>query len=509
LEYLLALPLSIISFGLQVWPRLSNRYFGIDIWRHLTVAGHYREQRRGQAKPFNRYLIDLPSDYPPGLRVLLSFIPTSFLHRIQWLVAPIIDSVHNILLFVLAVAITGNIGAGLVAQAAYMLAPLVVMENSSLSTRPLASLLFTATMAANLAFHSSNVWAWIILSIPAAALLFLTHRMALQALFVTSIALSIILFNPYYVLVFVGGWTLALLVSRGAYWHVFRGHMAMLWWWRANIHNRYAHQIRGVPKASEQSGDAVFKIYQIVRRLPLLAVLAANPFISFAIVVTCSLAFNMGLIKTVIFETELNFLLIWALSLFVVGIAIRQLHAIEWLGEGERYGEYGAFPTAIITGVLITETTDELKWVGLGVFFVVALGAGLIPSVALQRRVIVGDSSRSLTPDLQTIMDALNNRQTEARLMTIPLSLADFALYFSSAKVLSTDSSFGHLQHYSDFFPVLRVPINVIFRRFDINLLLINESYVSLDELGLGSAPIEKRSGPFCLVNVDQQQVKN
>ena len=161
------------------------------------MAGHYREQRRGQAKPFNRYLIDLPSDYPPGLRVLLSLIPTSFLHRIQWLVAPIIDSVHNILLFVLAVAITGNIGAGLVAQAAYMLAPLVVMENSSLSTRPLASLLFTATMAANLAFHSSNVWAWIILSIPAAALLFLTHRMALQALFVTSIALSILLFTPY------------------------------------------------------------------------------------------------------------------------------------------------------------------------------------------------------------------------------------------------------------------------------------------------------------------------
>ena len=217
----------------------------------------------------------------------------------------------------------------------------------------------------------------------------------------------------------------------------------------------------------------------------------------------------MGLIKTVIFETELNFLLIWALSLFVVGIAIRQLHAIEWLGEGERYGEYGAFPTAIITGVLITETTDELKWVGLGVFVVVALGAGLIPSVALQRRVIVGDSSRSLTPDLQIIMDTLNNRQTEARLMTIPLSLADFALYFSSAKVLSTDSSFGHLQHYSDFFPVLRVPINVIFRRFAINLLLVNESYVSLDELGLGSAPIDNRSGPFCLVNVDQQQVKN
>tara|TARA_Y100000590_G_scaffold269154_1_gene302259 strand:- start:230 stop:883 length:654 start_codon:yes stop_codon:yes gene_type:complete len=217
----------------------------------------------------------------------------------------------------------------------------------------------------------------------------------------------------------------------------------------------------------------------------------------------------MGFINTVIFETELHFLVIWALSLFVVGIAIRQLHTIEWLGEGERYGEYGAFPTAIITGVLITETTGELRWVMLGIFVVVALGAGLIPSVALQRRVIVGDSSRSLTPDLQTIMSTLNNHQTEARLMTIPLSLADFALYFSSAKVLSTDSSFGHLQHYSDFFPVLQVPISVIFRRFDINLLLINESYVTLDELGLGSAPIEKRSGPFCLVNVNQPEVKN
>jgi hypothetical protein len=333
--------------------------------------------------------------------------------------------------------------------------------------------------------------------------------MALQALFVTSIALSVVLFTPYYILVFAGGWTVALLVSRGAYWHVFRGHMAMLWWWRSNIHNRYAHQIRGVPKSSDESSDAVFKIYQIVRRLPLLAVLAANPFIFFTIVIACDAALKLGVIETITYKAEMNFLVIWALGLFVIGIAIRQLRAIEWLGEGERYGEYGAFPTAVITGLLVTGITDNLTWVALGVFIVVALGGGLIPAVALQRRVIVGDSSRSMTPALQTIMDALNNYQAEARLMTIPLSLADFALYFSSAKVLSTDSSFGHLQHYSDFFPVLRVPIHVIFNRFGINLLLINESYVSLDELGLGSAAIEKRAGPFCLVSINQQQAEN
>jgi hypothetical protein len=119
---------------------------------------------------------------------------------------------------------------------------------------------------------------------------------------------------------------------------------------------------------------------------------------------------------------------------------------------------------------------------------------------------VADDVDRSVTPDLLRIMAELSSLDQRARLMTIPLGLADPALHFSNARVLSTDSSFGHLHHYDDFFPVLQVPITDIFDRWNIDHLLINENYVRLEELGLDESTVRLRSGNFCLLKVDSDK---
>ena len=500
--YLVGLAVSVASFFLQTWPRFGNRYFGIDTWRHLAIADYYRRKRRDPAATFDRYLIPEPSDYPPMLRWLLSLFPKRVLESSQWLVSPAFDFIHSFLAFVVAYSFTGNVWASLAAQAAYALAPIVVMANSSLTTRPLASLMFTALMLTNLAFTKSGDWIWFPASLIAGAMLFLTHRMSLQALTAATLVLSFFFLTPFYILAFLGSWVLAIIVSRGFYWQVFKGHLAMLNWWRRNIHNRFAHQVRGLPGKSEDSADPVFKIYQTVRKAPFLAVFSANAFVVFAIVAAINQALGFVIADSVTWQREFEFFLVVSLSLMFTGILVRQVKAVEFMGEGERYGEYGVFPTALVIAGLVS--TLDASWgpVLLVALILVAVLGGIAPSLFLQYRVVARDVDRSVTPALLQIMAELDTLAQPARLMTVPLALADPALHFSTARVLSTDSSFGHLHHYDDFFPVLRVPIKTIIARWDIDHLLINENYVQLEELDLDETSVRLRSANFCLIKV-------
>ncbi len=497
-----ALPVAAASFLLQIWPRVGNRHFGVDTWRHLAIAEYYRRRRRGETQEFDQYIIEERSDYPPMLRVLLSLLPRAVVDRTQWLVSPIFDAAHSLLLFGAAYWLTGEIAAAMAAQAAYALAPLIVMENSNLSTRPLASLMFSSLMLPHLAFHTSGDWVWYPVSLAVGTALFLTHRMAVQALTAVTVVLSLWFLTPYYAAAFAGSWLAALVVSRGFYLRVFAGHVAMLRWWRRNIHNRYAHQVRGLPREASQSGDPVFRIYSLVRRAPFIAVVAANAFVVFPILVAIDRGFELGLFRPLDWDRQLEFVLVWALTLLTTGVVIRQVRQVEWLGEGERYGEYAAFPAALAVAAAITSIRLDLTWLPWLVLALIGAGGGLIPSLFLQRRVIANDTSRSLTPELRKVLEEIDRIEPRPNLMTFPLFLADFALYFTHARVWSTDSSFGHLRHYDAVWPVLQQPVPEILRRYDVDHALVNEDYVRLAELGLDSAPVRARAGNFVLVNV-------
>ncbi len=501
--YLIGLLVSAASLLLQTWPRFRNRLFGVDTWRHLAMADYYRRKRRDPTVVFDRYLLPEPSDYPPMLRWLLSFFPRRLLERSQWMVSPAFDFVHSFLVFVIAYSFTGSVWASVAAQAAYALAPIVVMANSSLTTRPLASLMFTGLMLTSLAFIATGTWAWFPASLATGTLLFLTHRMALQALVVVTIVLSVFFLTPYFILSAVGGWLLAITVSGGFYWRVFTGHLAMLNWWRRNIHNRFAHQVRGLPSKGQDSADPVFKIYQAIRKAPFVAVFSANAFVVFPIVAAINQALDFPFAGPVTWQHEFEFCLVLSLGLMVAGILIRQIPALEFIGEGERYGEYGVFPAALVIAGLLSSVDPAWEIALAAAVVVVALLGGLAPAIFIQCRVVAQDVDRSVTPELLRIMARLDSLEQPARLMTIPLALADAALQFSGSKVLSTDSSLGHLHHYDDFFPVLQVPITDIFDRWDIDHLLINTNYVQPSELGLDKTTVALQSGNFCLLRID------
>lgn len=299
------------------------------------------------------------------------------------------------------------------------------------------------------------------------------------------------------------GVVLAVFVSRGYYIKVLRGHFAMLDFWRRNISNRYAHQVRGKMEKGQNNPDIVFRIYQIVRNLPVLAVAAANPFVILALTVFVMRKkliphFDfMGIQEDLFFKIYL-----WSCAMTIIAVLVRQVKALEFVGEGERYLEYSAFPTAIVCSVMFLNGFNYgYKWLSAAAFLLMAAGS-LASALFIQNKVVAKDTHRSVRQGLKKIFDFLNKKQEEIRLITIPLYLADAAMYFTRAKVLSTDSSIAHVVNYPDFFPVLKKPIFEIACRYNINYLLINENYVKLSELKLAENRVVKRENSFCLIDV-------
>jgi hypothetical protein len=348
----------------------------------------------------------------------------------------------------------------------------------------------------------------LILAVALLTVLILTHRFALQALLALALSFTLFQRDWIYLAVLAASILLAGALTKGFYFKVLWGHIQMLNWWRLNIHNRYAHQVRGLMKKGEKSPDIVFRLYQFVLGLPPVAVLAAIPCVMFALLAVFWYYFGwvlsdfsrMGL-PGFLFES----IGLWALTLLVVGIFIRSFKFVEWAGEGERYMEFGAFPTAILTSLFVWNVYRAWPSAWVFVFFgAFILFSGLLPALFLQKKVILDSKDRSIGQDLRNCFDFVNSLpKGGVRMATIPLGLADSMMYFTHAAVFSTDSSLAHYNHYSDFFPVIRKPLNEIFQKYQVNTLFLNQNYARLDELPLQGAQELFKSGPYTLYRVN------
>ena len=98
--YLYGLVIPVLSFFLQVWPRLINRYFGVDTWRHLMVADYVRENRHLPESMKSRYILPAPFGYPPVIVILLAIFPKKIAEKFQFVFSPLFDSFSNYFIFV-------------------------------------------------------------------------------------------------------------------------------------------------------------------------------------------------------------------------------------------------------------------------------------------------------------------------------------------------------------------------------------------------------------------------
>jgi len=388
------------------------------------------------------------------------------------------------------------------AQIIYLSAPLTIMENSNLSTRSFASLLFSLTFIGILLFSIHGGWLLFIYCVAMVCILLLSHRMSVQTIFFTCIFFSIYELSITYIGIYLLGTLLAIIVSKGFYLKILKGHLAMLEYWRQNIEFRYAHEVRGLPKKGEKSDDMVFNLYQKVRSAPFIAVFAANPAIVLVFIFMVLRVINGPVIYDGMPQTLVGKFIPWAIFLLVVGIIIRSFKCVEHMGEGERYIEYAGLPIAAIGSLTVYYLYSINPILTVIAFVFLILFTELIPAFYIQQKVIINDKERSISKDLWEIFNYIDKIEGEVRLMCIPQLMNTSVMYFTKAKVLGTDNSIAHITDLADVLPVIKKPLNEIFKKYNINYLLLNKVYAKVDELKLDSKNVVKEDATFILLKV-------
>src|SRR3989344_8041942 len=98
--YILAfIIIPLFSFVLQSYPRIFNRYFGVDVWTRMIEADILRNNNHKVPlkKIKNGFLLEGYFNYPTVFPWFLSFFPKKTLFEIQGFIAPIFDVLQNIL----------------------------------------------------------------------------------------------------------------------------------------------------------------------------------------------------------------------------------------------------------------------------------------------------------------------------------------------------------------------------------------------------------------------------
>ncbi|GAB6037765.1 hypothetical protein JCM15519_23240 [Fundidesulfovibrio butyratiphilus] len=487
MDILLALGIALAGYCFQVWPRLINRYFGIDTWRFTLLAQYIRDNKKLPESLPHKYLVPGSVDNPPLLPWLCSLLPKDWLDRNQGLISPAFDVLSSLTVYAMGVAASGQAAGGHLAQIVYLLTPVVPLEASNLSLRTLGGLIFTWAMLGVLGYTAHPGVVTFVLAVAGVVLLSMTHRMAMQVLFFTLFWLAMVEGSIRPLLAFAVGLLVSIFATRGLYLRYLRGHLLMISFWMYNIQNRLAHQVRGNPTAQRKHTDFVRRIEYLIWKIPVAPFFAVNPWILyvFCAVFSVPAADNLWL----------SLFVKWSVILFFLGILFN-LPLLRFLGEGQRYLEFGTTAAAAAAGTMILKFAAQPSLPGIVHVLPCVIGVGCFALIVFfQVKLVVRNPDKSVTPALRAVIAHLNGRPHEVRLACLPHGLADAMAYFlNNGRVLLSDNSVG-VWELADWFPLITKPLREIADKYDLNAFLVSTTFVTPEEIDLPGFSVTMRQG--------------
>jgi hypothetical protein len=477
-DLIVALGISLAGFILQVWPRLINRYFGIDTWRFALLAQYIRDNKKLPESLPHKYIVPGSVDNPPLLPWLCSLVPKDWLDRNQGLISPAFDVLGSLTVYFMGLAASGQGAGGHYAQMAYLLTPVVPLEASNLSLRTLGSLIFTWAMLMVQAYVIHPSWWTFLVGMAGVVLLSMTHRMAMQVFFFTLFWMAMVTRDVNHLLVFAAGVLAATFATKGLYLRYLRGHMLMISFWMYNIKNRLAHQVRGNPTATRKHTDFVRRIEQLIWKVPVAPFLAVNPWILYSFCAVFSVLPQAT-------DPWMRTYVLWSVTLFFLGILFN-VPLLRFLGEGQRYLEFGTSAAAAVAGTMILRFQSEPGVGTVARHLPCAIGLGCLGLILFfQIKLVVKNPDKSITPALRELIAYLNARPRPVRLACLPHGLADAVTYFlDNGQVLLSDNSVG-VWELGDWFPLITKPLTGIAEKYGLNAFLVSTNFVKPEELDL------------------------
>lgn len=497
--YLYSVIIAFLGFLLQSFPRFFNRYFGVDVWTRLIETDLVRKNKHkipGEVK--NGFIIGGNFDYPPIFPFLLSFIPKKKLEKIEGFIAPFADSLQCLIIFFISYQITNNLIISLTSQLIYITIPLVALENSYLTARSLGYLNFTLAFYPMILYSVSPHPLYLLVSFFFTTLIFLTHRFAMQSLFFVVLFFSLIDKTFLYLLIFSIGLASAIILTKGYYLKVLQGHWCNIYFWIVNYKNRFVHQVTKL-SLSEGRRDFIGRIYYFLGKLSPITLLGLNIWLIPSFIFIYLNIKNPNLIynqNPIYYKFSL-----WIIFFYIIAIIILSIKRILAIGEGQRYLEMSTVPVSITSSILFFSLFPIYKNLSIFAFAGIFL-TSLVLIIYVQIKLIIKDKTRSKTSDMQKAFAFINRLPGKTRIICIPHQITTMTIYNTKAEVLVNANNLGLFRDMMDFYPVLKKSIKEIAKKFDLNYLLLRESYASLKELKISERKVIFRSGDIAVVDI-------
>lgn len=486
---LFSLPLAIIAFIYESYPRFLNRKFGVDIWTHLLYLKEYHRQKGIPRRIKNGFLVSGEYDYPPVFIFILSKFPFKLVEKYEFLFSPFFDAVHLMLIFFISYFLTNDMIIALLTQVLYVLTPIIILENSSATPRSLGYTLFTILFVSLFLFIENNNSALLIVAIVAGTLVFLSHRFTTQGFLFFASFFTVLDKNSIYLWIFGISFIVAIVVSRRFYFKVLRGHIGNLVFWYKNIDYRFAHQVKGNYK-EHRTQDFIFRLYNQFLKFPPFVLTITNPW-TLPVFYLFFFAFPI--------EPILQRFIWWVIASYALAITTIWVRHLRFLGEGQRYLELSAFPTAFLSAqILLNLIKSEVALFTLAYYTVIGVAA-LLTTVVIQKKGIIKDKLRTVTPSLKQIYFYLRSLRSKPRLLCIPHQITTSTIYHTDCPVF-VNADYANIETISDVYPYIKKPIPEIMRIHNLNMILLNKDYAKIVDLKLDSYRIIKEVDNFVLI---------
>jgi hypothetical protein len=506
--FLAGLALVALALYLRLKVFIGTRPGGVDTWYYLASAEALRRQKRLPISLPQYLLHDRHESYPAVFPLLLALLPEGWLRRYFWLVSPVIDALHLLLLYLLAFRLTDSVLAAATAGLIYAVTPQLISETRNLNGRAFASFLQTLAMLAVLRsaipsigptralLGDSNVVPTVA-ALLLVALLYNTHTSTTIAFLVSTATLSLVFAEPRYIVLGVLGLPIAIILSGGYYLRVVQNHLYALRFWVGNVRLTRAHQVEDSPVlgSPERKRPGPVGLYgaSLRARLALgLRVLGENPFI---------LAMLATPIPANVWAMHMYW---WAVAILAWAIATTFGGPLRILGPGFHYMKASVFPSAY---TLAAAVNQEGALSAVGVTLLVSLVASFGALAYFYRAMTVRrtEHTAQTPPDLAEAAGHLRTLPGKA-VLVLPNMYADFVAYHTGKAVVWGGHS-GDLTRLAEFFPVLRKPLAYFFDRYQVDYLLLDLAYVTPERLRVGGLVVLLRQfGSIALYQVRCRQ---
>lgn len=489
--YLISLIIPIFAFFLEAYPRVLNRKFGVDIWTHLLYLKEYKKQRRMPKNIKSGFLVSGDYDYPPIFILILSKFKLKWVEKYEFLFSPFFDSLFIIYIFSISFYITQNFYFSFLTQLIYVLTPIIILENSSATPRSLGYALFAILYTSLFLFLQNGQISFLLVAVACGTLIFLSHRFTAQGYLFFSLFFSLLEKTWLYIGVFILTFVLAIIFSKGFYLKVLRGHIGNLSFWFKNIKYRFYHQVKGSYKEHDTK-DFIFKVYNQFLRFPPFVLMITNPWTTVPLYLVLFYVTSDSLMKNFIFL---------AVFFYILALVTTWIPFLRFLGEGQRYLELSAFPTAFISSAFLIRNLDTDEGPFLTWFYIIVGLSSLLTIIVIQRKGIVKDKIRTITPDMEKMFSFMKKLTHKPRLLCIPHQITTNTIYHTDCPVF-VNANYTDIQKISDVYPYFKITIRKAMEKYKLEMILLNRDYAEIKDLKTGRYEVVKEINNFILLKI-------